>query len=116
VCDSQCVLLASLEGAAFLSEVLSERVYVTLYEEMEREAAYRSDTVIRCRAFACLSYRHAVYGNVALALQTSERADGIARSQEDALDDTDLAFTLYCLGKAIWLHGADDSPERKKGI
>lgn len=82
---------------------------------MEREACARADVVTQCCALACLSYHHAAREDPEGALEAAERADELARCQQDALDDTDMAFVMYSLGKAIWMNGAEDLRQRKKG-
>jgi len=112
---SQYTKLASLEGASFLYELLPKREYLALFDEMNREAATRSDALLCCRALTCLSYYHMECGDTQQALATAEQADGIARTRKNVLEDTEFAFTLYCLGRAVWKDGVSNARSRKKG-
>lgn len=101
---------ATLDVGAFLSDVLPDDVFVTLYEAVEREAAERGPADgLRSRALSCLSYRHTAAGRKADALSCAERAMELAAADCDGGEATVSA--LYCLSRSQKTGG-----ERRKAL
>lgn len=100
--------LASLDGAIFLSEFLSEDVYCCFFEMLERAADGSDDLSRRCQALCCLAFYHTTQGKVGHAAFAASKAYEISGS----VGEVDKAFCFYCLAKVYWY----DEEEQRKAL
>lgn len=102
-----CQEFATLQGAIFLTEELSELTYMSLFESMEQQAEDRGDRIIQVRALCAMAYRFVENNDIKHGSGSIQKAYEIVHNQPETIGETDRALTLYCLGKLYWLDESD---------
>ncbi|ELU11959.1 hypothetical protein CAPTEDRAFT_216763 [Capitella teleta] len=102
-----CQEFATLQGAIYLSEELSELTYMSLFESMEQQAEDRGDRIVQVRALCAMAYRFIENKDIKHGSGSIQKAYEIVHNQPETIGETDRALTLYCLGKLYWLDEDD---------